>query len=78
MSDQYKPLDPAIKNNFEYLKEYLHRPEQSTPNVELPIMSSCLGLLDAILKDRLVICELEALPAPIPDPNGEAAPEETE
>jgi hypothetical protein len=67
----FNPIDAKIKNNFSYLKDYLLREDKVTLNTELSLMGSCLGLIDAILEGRLIICEEQ------PDPPA-AAPEETE
>lgn len=67
------PIDEKIKNNIGYLKDYLLREDKVTPNTELPLMGSCLGLIDAILEGKLIICEERPDP-----PAAAAAPEETE
>ena len=71
----YKPLDKNVINNFEYLKDYLTRPQQVTPNHEVPVMNACTGLIDAIIQGKLFVCSEE--PETL-EPPQEAAPEETE
>lgn len=67
-----KKIDQAAINNFQYLKEYLTSPDQVTPNNELMIMTSSIGLIDAIIQGKLVICQEE------PDVEAPAAHTETE
>lgn len=67
-----KKIDLVVVNNLQYLKEYLTSPEQVTPNDELQIMTSSIGLIDAIIQGKLVICQEE------PDVEPPAAPKETE
>jgi hypothetical protein len=52
-----KEIDPNVKNNFDYLKDYLLRKDKVTPNVELQVMGSCLGIIDAILDGKIILCE---------------------
>ncbi len=68
-----KPIDKVAMNNFGYLKDYLTSPEQSTPNDQVSIMNACVGLIDAILSGRLVICAEEP---ELPEPLAEQPPED--
>lgn len=73
-----KKIDPQVNNNFRYLRQYITSPNQVTHNDEVPIMNSCIGLIDAILEGTIVLCAEKPDLDPAPEETPEAAPDETE
>lgn len=70
-----KPVDSRVAANFEYLVQYLTSPEQVTRNNEVGIMNASIGLLDAIIQGKLVLCSDEPEQPPADPDKIEEIPE---